>query len=91
MRGMASAEDIRKEIKRLEQEIEHKLGAYSNLSERIEQEAEEGTEEIAFSHHELNDELNALLKKVQNLLKNLKNFRTISKYARIFFNVYYSF
>jgi hypothetical protein len=40
-----SLDDIRKEIKRLEQEIDHKLSTYSNLSERFEQ----WTEEDAFA------------------------------------------
>lgn len=63
MSRFASVDDIRREIKRLEQEIEHKLTAYSNLSERILQDSEEENE-IAFSNNELSEELKFLLNKV---------------------------
>ena len=37
MARLHSPDDIRREIKRVEQEIDHKLSTYSNFSERIEQ------------------------------------------------------
>src|SRR5689334_6755851 len=64
--NFVSVDDVRKEIKRLEQEVEHKLTTYSNLSERIQQEIQEGSDnELAFSNSELSDELKFLLNKVQ--------------------------
>ena len=69
MSGFVSIDDIRKDIKRLEQEVEHKLTTYSNLSERIQQEIQEGSDnELAFSNSELSDELKFLLNKVSVII-----------------------
>jgi hypothetical protein len=77
-----SAEDVKKDIKRLEQEIDHKLGTYSNFSERIEQWTEEDNG-VGFGGNDISpssslDELELLLEKV--CLQFLQNtmFETFS-------------
>jgi len=75
-----STEDIRKEVKRLEQEIDHKLSTYSNFSERFEQ----WTEEDSFpstSGKEISplsslDEIEMLLSRLRELNKELNDTNT---------------
>jgi len=70
-----SSEEIRKEIKRLEQEIDHKLSTYSNLSERIEQWTEE--EMIGSTHKDATAaEIEILLEKLAELNKDLNETNT---------------
>eukprot|EP01116_Phalansterium_solitarium_P010986 TRINITY_DN26597_c0_g1_i1.p1 TRINITY_DN26597_c0_g1~~TRINITY_DN26597_c0_g1_i1.p1 ORF type:complete len:232 (-),score=6.83 TRINITY_DN26597_c0_g1_i1:147-842(-) len=68
---------IRVEIKKLEQEVESKLGAYSNLSERVEQWTEEA-DGAAFGGHEIGLELERLLQKLGELNRALDEGSTSS-------------
>jgi len=74
-----SAEDVKKDIKRLEQEIDHKLGTYSNFSERIEQWTEEDNG-VGFgndiSPSSSLDELELLLEKLGERNKQLNESNT---------------
>jgi DNA topoisomerase VI subunit B len=80
MDRFVSVDDIRKEIKKLEQEVEHKLTTYSNLSERIQQEIQDSLDnELAFSNSELSDELKFLLNKVILVLRKTVNKLQLSE------------
>eukprot|EP01114_Cavostelium_apophysatum_P014431 TRINITY_DN3749_c0_g1_i1.p1 TRINITY_DN3749_c0_g1~~TRINITY_DN3749_c0_g1_i1.p1 ORF type:complete len:255 (+),score=38.89 TRINITY_DN3749_c0_g1_i1:140-904(+) len=80
--GASQTDDIRKDIKRLEQEIDHKFNTYSTFSERIEQWTEEdngvgfgvgvsGGSDI--SPTSSLDELQILLEKLTDLNKSLND------------------
>jgi len=76
---MAGIEDIKKELKRLEQEIDHKLSTYANFSERIEQWSEEDGG-VAFgkdiSPSASLDELEILIEKLADKNKQLNESNT---------------
>jgi len=79
--SMAGIEDIKKELKKLEQEIDHKLSTYANFSERIEQWSEEDGG-VAFgkdiSPSASLDELEILIEKLAEKNKQLNESNTSS-------------
>jgi len=70
-------DNIRKEIKKLEQEVEVKLSSYSNFSERVEQWNEEA-DGATFAGDEISDELDLLLQKLAELNRALDEGSTSS-------------
>jgi len=82
----SSNEDIRKDIKRLEQEIDHKFNTYSNFSGRIEQWTEEdngvgfgvGHGGSDISPTSSLDELQILLEKLLDLNRSLNDINSTS-------------
>jgi len=82
--GINSVEEIKKDIKRLEQEIDNKFNTYSNFSERIEQWTEEdsgvgfGFGGIEISPISSLDELEVLIDKLTDLNKAVHEANTSS-------------